>query len=662
DAETATAIAIESGSNLPILRNSGTINAVTANDEGSATAIVDRSGSLGVVVNRGAIMASGAASGSDRNVAIDLSTRGQDTAIRQLVAASGTSAPVISGDVRFGSGNDRFEIADGRVTGRTTFGAGNDRLLMSGDAVYEGSVSFGGQADVFELSDTARFSGDANFGTGAGTLTLSDEAIFSGRLFGAQNVDVTLEAGTLDVRGQTALSSLDVGEDGVLVATLDGETAQTTALQVSGEAAFEDGAQIRLRVTDLNNAVGTYDVVTAGSIVGGGDLEADDMILPFLFEGELAATATTISVEIERKAAEDLGLNRSGTAAFDALYEVLGEDDEIADVFLAADDAQSLGALVAQTLPDHAGGSFEGINRGIRTLNRHFIDPQPPFESEAGLRVISDLAYWGTSKDERETAPYDLNGYGARGGIEAITGIGAFGITTSYLWNDHDTEIGNEVSSETFEVGAHWRHTFGPVAAFARGSLGWADFEGTRIFVAGTGDDRIDDVFGSDWSGDFLAISGGFSVEGGSQFFFFRPSVTFDYLDLTEDAYTEVGDREAFELSVEERSSDELGMNLALALGADLFGMQRRDDFWLRLEAEGGWREILAGDLGETTARFGESDDAFTLRPEDNDGGWFARLKAYAGDGGYLIGGEVGAEEQFGEVGYSVRATLRFGW
>lgn len=660
DAETAIAISIESAVDLPILRNSGTINATTGSEDGRAVAIIDRSGSLGLIENTGTISATGAAGQSDRNVAIDLSARSSGASIMQMEVDANAESPAIIGDVLFGSGDDTFDIADGTVTGQTTFSSGIDRLLLSGDAVYSGLVEFGGQADRLELSDTSRFSGEASFAGGAGRLNIADQAVFAGRLVGAQNVDVTVTGGTLDLRGQTSLNSLDVEEDGVLVATVDGESANKTAIAVGGQASFEEGALVRVRVTDIAAAEGSHDILTADSIVGGAGIETDDMLLPLIFEGDLSATNSKITVEIERKDAEDLGLNRSGAAAFDALYEALAEDDEIADVFLGASDEEALGNLVAQTLPDHAGGAFEGINRGLRTLNRHFMDPTGPIESESGLRLISDMAYWDTSKEADETAPYDLEGYGIRGGIELLTAIGAFGLTTSYLWNDHETGVGNDISSETFEVGAHWRLDSGPFAAFARGALGWADFEGTRRFAAGTGDDAIEDIFDRDWSGDFLSLAGGISVEGGTQFLFFRPSVTFDYLDLTEDSYAEVGGRDAFELVVDERSSDELGMNFALAIGADMFGTQSRDEFWLRVEAEGGWREVIAGNLGSTTARFGDGD-AFTLRPEDNDGGWFARLKTYAGDGGYLIGGEVGAEEQFGEVGFSVRATVRIG-
>ena len=89
--------------------------------------------------------------------------------------------------------------------------------------------------------------------------------------------------------------------------------------------------------------------------------------------------------------------------------------------------------------------------------------------------------------------------------------------------------------------------------------------------------------------------------------------------------------------------------------------MQGHDDFWTRLEAEGGWRQLLSSELGTTIAHYADGDD-FVLLPDQRENGWFARLRGFGGDGFYTIGGEVGAEEQFGKIGYNFRASLRFSW
>ncbi|RNJ62196.1 MAG: autotransporter domain-containing protein [Porphyrobacter sp. IPPAS B-1204] len=636
----ATGVLIGENAALPVLRNARSITATTIKD-GSAFAILDRSGTLGLIENSGTIGATGAEATSTRNVAIDLSARTGDSIIRQTVVAAGIPAPSITGDIRFGSGSDLLDLADGSLAGNVFFGGGTNRLQLTGDAVMLGNADFGG---------------------GAGTLSLAGTAGFSGRLFNSQNVAVNLSGGTLALNGPTSIASLDVGATGVIGATLGGAAGTDTAITVTGNAAFAAGSKIRIRLSDLNTAGGTYAVISAGSLTGASNLTADSALVPFLYKAALAVNGNTINVAINRKATGELGLNSSEAGAFDALFVALGEDDDVADLFLAIGTAEVFQAYVAQTLPDHAGGTFEGLSSGLRTFDRHFMDPNAPFDQEGKFRIIADFANWNASKDRGQSADFDLSGLGFRGGVEYLTKLGAVGVTGSWLWSKHNSgPFDNSVLGDSYEGGVHWRGKFGPVIGFARVGAGKSDFTGSRVFAGGTGEDAVNLTINRDWSGDFVTASGGVSIEGGGQFFFFRPSLVVDYLRLTEDGYDETGGGDALNLVVEGRSSKEVGINGAVAVGVDMWGMQARDSGWFRLEAEGGWRELLTSDLGATRAAYGEGAQ-FTLTPEARDSGWFARARALGGDGSYKIAGEVGLEQQFGNIGYSLRASVRFGW
>jgi hypothetical protein len=637
---TATAVQIGAGASVPVLRNSGTLSATTIT-AGSAFAIRDTSGTLGLVENSGTIRATGADAASNRNVAIDLSARSGDSIIRQTVVASGNTAPSITGDIRFGSGSDLLDIADGSVTGNVSFGGGTNRLALSGDAVFTGNADFGG---------------------GAGTFGIAGTAGFLGRLTGAQNVAVSVNGGTLAVTGAATIASLDVTGGGVIGATLGGPAGSGTAITVTGNASFAANSKLRIRITDINTAIGTHTVIAAGSLTGANNLAADSALVPFLYKAALAVSGTNVNVAITRKATGELGLNASEGAAFDPLFAALSKDSKVADLFLSINDANVFQAYVAQTLPDHAGGTFEGLSQGLRAFNRHFMDPNSPFDEEGKLRIIADFANWNVDKGRGESAAFDLTGLGFRAGVEYITGVGAFGVTGSWLWNKHKNgPLDNSVLSDSYEAGVHWRGKFGPVIGFARVGGGKADYSGSRVFAGGTGANAVNYTIARDWSGDFISATGGVSIEGGGQFFFFRPSLVVDYLRLKEDGYSETGGGNALNLTVEGRSSKEVGINGGVAVGVDLWGMQARDRGWLRLETEGGWRELLTSDLGATRARYNNGAQ-FTLNPEGRDSGWFARARALGGDGSYRITGEVGLEEQFGEIGYSLRASLRFGW
>lgn len=375
---TATGVLIGADASLPTLRNSRSITATTITG-GSAYAIRDLSGTLGLIENSGTIAATGADAAATRNVAIDLSARTGDSIVRQTVVAGGVTAPTITGDIRFGSGSDLLELADGGFAGNVSFGAGTNRLLMSGDAVMIGNADFGG---------------------GAGSTS--------------------------------------------------------TAITVTGAASFGTGSKIAIRLADINTAVGTYTVISAGSLTGASNLTADSALVPFLYKAALAVSGTNVNVAISRKANNELGLNASEAAAFDGLFAAFSRDSRVADLFLGINNAEVFQAFVAQTLPDHAGGSFEGLSQGLRTFDRHFMDPNSPYDEEGKFRIIADFANWNVEKDRGQSAAFDLSGLGFRGGAEYLTKVGAFGVTGSWLWNKYKNgPFDNSVLSDSFEVGAH---------------------------------------------------------------------------------------------------------------------------------------------------------------------------------------------------------------
>lgn len=78
-----------------------------------------------------------------------------------------------------------------------------------------------------------------------------------------------------------------------------------------------------------------------------------------------------------------------------------------------------------------------------------------------------------------------------------------------------------------------------------------------------------------------------------------------------------------------------------------------------RIETEGGWREIVGGALGATTAHFANGTP-FTLVPDEEKNGWYARLRATGGTDGFKLSGEAGAERRLRGTALSVRGSLTF--
>ncbi|PNU04422.1 autotransporter outer membrane beta-barrel domain-containing protein [Novosphingobium guangzhouense] len=655
----ATAVRIDEGGSLPTIRNSGTIKAV-AGEKGAATAIIDASGTLNLIENAGTISATGAK--DTFNIAIDLRAATGDVTVKQTQVASGVTAPSIVGDIWFAGGNDTLDLADGTLDGNVAFGAGNNTLTLSGDAAQRSAVSFGAGNDTVSLSGTSAFSGLIDFGSGADVLNLSGTSYFTGSIANSTQLAVNVSGGLLDIRKPASIASLDVGSAGTVLVTLDKTAGAGSAYTVSGNATFAEGSKLAIRLADVSTAEGTYQVLTAGSLTGRDKLTTNTDLVPFMFKAELdkEAAANTIVVDISRRTVSELGLNRSGAAAYDAVFEQLGKDDKIEQVFLGITNGDAFRSAVGQMLPDHAGGAFEGISLGTRALARQMQDPQGPITASGRFSTTINMAIWGSDRKAGNTAAYKLNGYAWSATAEYQTGFGKFGGTVAYLNNNHKNGELTEVNSDAFELAAHWRGKFGPVSAFARGSAGTANFDGERNFYGTVGSENVRRTMDAKWDGKFVTFAGGAAIEGGSQFFFFRPGVTVDYVRLKEDGYSETGG-EGLDLTVASRTSDELAVNPSMTVGIDFLGMKARDENWFRMETEGGWREIVSGGIGSTTAHFTDGDN-FTLEGDGATSGWFARLRAIGGSGGFTMGGELSAEDRHGRVDLALRGSVTIGW
>ncbi|MDO9369124.1 MAG: autotransporter domain-containing protein [Sphingopyxis sp.] len=655
----ATAVLIDAGGDVALIRNSGSIAAKTGGDNGTARAIVDLSGKVTTVENSGAISATGALASSDRNIAIDLSANTVGATVKQTAVASGVTAPSIVGDVRFGGGNDIFDIADGSVKGDTFFGAGNNKLALSGDGTYDGEVRFGGGNDTMTLAGTSKFGGIADFGGGSDTLSIGGTSVFSGSLRNAQGLAVSVAGGTFDVGGAATIASLAVTDKGTFGVKLDtGNTG--TALQVTGNASFGAESKLLLKLSSIEQAEGQHVVLTAGSLTGGTNLTASQTLLPFLYKGTLTSNATQLIVDVSRKSTTELGLNRSEAGAFNAAINAVVADQKIEDVFLGIRDGEQFKSQLGQMLPEHEGGVFETVTMGSRALARHLQDPNAPFQDEGKWGYWVNQAVWGTSKSIGDTASYDVSGWGISAGAEIKSGIGNFGGSIAYLsGKDGNGSNANEVSTSQFEGALHWRMRSDGFMANARISGAPVSLKGTRIFRAEAGAEDIEKTMKGKWDGTLWSASGSLAYDARAGGLTIRPMVAVDYYKLKEDGYQESGGGDALDLKVLGRDSDELAVSGTVALGMD-FGGADEYDGWTRFELEGGRRQIVGGTLGATTASF-KNGTPFTLVPDDRTSGWIGRFRGIAGNSAFQVAGEVSAEEQQSHIGWAFRASLRVG-
>ncbi|QJU58555.1 autotransporter domain-containing protein [Sphingomonas sp. AP4-R1] len=660
------AILIDTGGTVATIRNSGAIKATASGADGNAGAILDRSGNVRLIENSGAISATGALATSDRNVAIDLSANTSGVTVRQTAVAAGIAAPSIVGDIRLGSGDDVLDVADGSVKGNVRFGAGTNRFALSGDAVFNGTASFGAGNDSLTLAGTSVFTGTADFGGGADTLTIGSTARFSGTLLNAQGLAVAVNGGTLEAGRGTAIGSLAIGNGGTLAVTLDNSSGGPASVilsnivQVSGDASFAQGSKVSVKLASVANAEGRYTILRAGTLTGASNLTATTALLPYMFKGSLATVGTTdLAVDIVRKSSGELGLNRSQASIYDAAYQALGQDQKLGASFLNITEGDTFRKSLRQMLPDHAGGTFALASLGSRAMGRLLADPRGPFKDEGRWGYwISQIAL-SSSKSVDDTAGYSIDGWGLSSGGEYKTGFGNFGLSVGYIaGRDNDRGTDNDVHSNQWELATYWRGHWDGLRLYARASAARINFSSTRRFSGNTGTEGVTRATKGKWDGDMVSAAGGASYEVALGSFSFRPIAAVDYYRLKEDGHSETGGGSAFDLIAASRTSDELAVTGSVAAGLD-FGGTDQDSGWLRIEVEGGRRQLVGGALGATTAHFAGGRD-FTLLPEDRTSGWVGKLRATGGNSVFRIGSEFNAEQQQGRAALSLRANLQF--
>jgi hypothetical protein len=583
------------------------------------------------------------------------------------VIASGEDAvaPQTVGDIRTGSGNDLLDIRSGAVTGNAALGDGNDQLRLVGTATYSGNAAFGAGDDSLTLGDTASFSGDLAFGAGTNSFVLGGTSSFTGAIDSSGGaLAISVGNGRLNTTNTAAigLSSLSVGGAGHIAVNVNGTAGTATRYDVAGTAAFADGATIDLNLVSLPTADRTFTVVSAGTLTGADGITLASESLPFLFRASLdtADEGDALELSLARKTAGELGLNRSGASAFDAVYSALLTDADLGASFLGINEGGAFRDSFSSLLPDHAGGVFQSVTQASRSVARAAADPNGiRANTSGGLAFWLGQSTWRDKKKTGDTASYSLEGWSFAGGLEKPTGAGTFGVALAYAFNEvEDDRNPNRVYGSQYEGQVYWRNAFGPINADARASVGRVTLKSRRTF---DGVDGVGEAFSrstrAHWNGLLVTAGGNLAYTADLGRFDVRPGVGIDYYRLTEDAHDEAGGGTGFDLAIAKRTSDELAATGSVVLGLN-FGSITGDAGWARVEVEGGRREIVSGEAGSTTARFA-GGNAFTLAADGLDSGFLGRLRIMGGNEGFRVSGEAGAEQLQGNVAYSLRASLR---
>lgn len=651
----ARTVVLGAGSNTTAITNTGALVATRTGETGDATVILDQAGTLKTITNTGAIRASLTAPGfkadgtaatttaTGQAIALDLrannagvtftqkgptdfastSTYPSTDTVASADATATTTAPATIGDVLFGGGADTLNLWSGNLVGAMSFGAGQDRLSIDGGAVA------------------------------LGKLTDSD-----GRL------DIAVANGSLGIVNAETInvSSLNVGAQGKILFSADPTAGLNTKLVVSGATNIATGAELGIRLANLVKQPTSFLVVQGANInVGaiGNGLLAES---PYMYVATSRADANNVYIDVRQKTAAEIGLNRAETSAYDAVNQALGKDSALAGTFLNQSTRDGYRDLYDQMLPDQGEGLFaalQSVNQQISAATMFRPDPGDRYGPDSvWVQEINSL----TRRETSQTLGSDTQAFGFVAGYEAMGDAGgALGLTLAYTSvEEHDTvaKVGEQTTASFIQTGAYWRRSVGGWRFNTGGGVGYGFFKGDRRFIAP--DDNADGVAdlilknNADWKGLTANAFAGVAYEQKFGRFFARPEGRLDYVWLREGKRAETGGGDGFDLTVDKRTSSNLSGELGVVFGAD-FGK----NVWWRPEVRVGYRQTLAGSVGDTVARF-NGGNPFTLAAlNDKDGAVTAGFALRAGTPMSYLGIEGGVEATKKQKRYNLRLAGR---
>ena len=587
-ASQATGILIDAGAHLGGIVNSGTINGAITGDIGNATAISDQSGNVTSVTNTGTIKAAvtptiDTDTATGTTVALDLSHNTSGVTLVQSANSNVSITPTITGDIYLGSGNDTVQFTAGTVAGTLDFGAGSGSLLIDNGASYTGRLLTTGS--VGQLA-------------------------------------INVNNGSLEDDNPAALhlSSLAVGASGQLVISVDPVNNAATQFIVSGPATLASGAKLSVKLLSLLiNNTQTYTVVSATpgalTVGSGASLTAN---VPYLFVAQFTPDTTdgTISLDVRRRTAQEAGLNKAETAAWDPIYQNLALNPGIERAFLAQTDAAGYRSMVNQILPDYAGGVFRALSWANEQEGVAAGNPPLGEDQDGPTRAWTQEIVLDETKKTAQTEPYHILGVGVEAGLESVSPKGdALGMKIGFVTaniNDPDSPGENLLGVSELNGGVYWRGKWGGVTADAQLGAGFIWANDQRDFLYSDSVGVVHATALSNWAGYTLSSRFGLSYTATMGAFFLEPQVHADYFRLHQAGYSEHGGGDGFDMQVDPRNGDILSVTGSVIAGMT-FGST---GFRWRPQIEGGYRSVLSGTAGSTTTQFIGGTDPFTLAAE----------------------------------------------
>ena len=643
-ANTNRGVSIQAGASVGSLVNSGTISSAVTGSKGDAIAFEDLGGKVLSVQNTGkitaAVVGEAGVKTTGRNIALDLRAATGDVTVTQSRGPTSSAIysadldsdkdgvidieePLIFGDVLFGAGNDRLALSNGSLTGAMAFGAGADTLSLTGGAVATGA-----------LTDS---DGRLTLDIGAGTLNITNAAVINA-------------------------TSLNLGATSGLRFTADPAANSATRIVV-GSANIANGAKIDMTLASVLDTPTRYTVIQAGSLTVG-NLNSTLSGSPYLYVSSASSNAALgqVYVDVRPKTAQELGFNRSETQAYAAVIQALKGDTDLAAPVLAQTTREGVVRLYDQLLPEQGQGLFDALSYSNAQLTQA-VSQKPDIYDRYGpdsvwVHEVNTLV----RQKSGDTIGSDTQVFGFTGGYEAMGEYGgALGVALSYMniqERDNAAQVGERTTASFVQGMAYWRRSMGGLRVALGGGGGYGWIQADRRFLSGDlNADRLNDLARenqADWNGLLGQAFASVAYEQGFGRFYLRPEGRLDYTYLSEGARKETGGGAGFDLNVAKRSSSSLDALAALTFGAT-FG----HDLWWRPELRVGYRQHVAGSIGDTVANFSGGNPFILTADNRKDGALTLDMALRAGTPMSYVAIEGGVATAKRTKRYNVRLAGR---
>ncbi len=628
------AVLIDAGASVPTVTNNGLMQANVRGYDGNPIAFQDLSGTVTAFNNTSRIAAGytdddttdDITSGAGRAIALDLSHSASNVTLTQNDTIDNAR---IFGDILLGAGNDTFNLLSGEVVGDVEFGSGADTFNVTSARMF-GNADFNGSSAAFTLSDSEMV-GNLDFGTAGGTMSFLSNSRYYGEIVRSGAAPLSMIVNNAEVNnyadGTLNLSSMSLANSAKIGLIIDNAriTGNIPIYNVSGAVDIAANTVFTPVFAQFTTDPFTLRVINAGTLNLGGPLSAMlNANGPYLYNMALVQpNPNAIDLELRVKTSTELGLNSRQAGAYNAVLDLLTEEDDFAVALTSIAGSEEFLRSWGDLLP----GSDAAVMRVLATnataafgATAHRLDLISNKPDAPGGAWAEEFGVYHTSDASADSVEVSGGGFGVAAGVDLLsTGTALIGIFTAL------ESVEMEEESRTFaplnvsqtSIGAYGGWIDGPLAINGAASFGFVNFTSDRRVDFG----EITDRFRGEWSGQTYTAAVRASYDMPLGWLDARPFVAADYIGFQQDGYTESADT-TDALAIVAGDSDaslataSYGIMLESVLGAD-------EAFAFRPHLSLGYRSILNWETTPAVMNFvgGSTGTTFSLasgvEPED---------------------------------------------